>query len=289
MSSSDMVSFRRGLSSEHPAYDGRVATTRAARRWRRRRRGTSPRSSTARSWIPTSGARCTELGAVSAPQLGYAVVELELRGGRPSAPRSCGGPDAARGARRPWAAKRRAAAAPRPRALLHVRAPRASGGRGAGGARGGPARQPAVGDAPRARADTRGVGAPHVPRLRRGATGRRAASTSTSGTAAGLADELTALADRLDRFVQSMTYRGEPATPDERASWVEALGWFAGWSCPARGAPRAVARRADSAADRADLPVRPVRGPGRDRHDQGDVDEGRRRRRLDVRARSGTP
>jgi hypothetical protein len=51
-------------------------------------------------------------------------------------------------------------------------------------------------------------------------------------TAAGLAGELTAIADRLDRFVHSMTYRGEPATPAERASWVEALGWFAGWCYP---------------------------------------------------------
>lgn len=43
------------------------------------------------------------------------------------------------------------------------------------------------------------------------------------------ASALGVLAGRLGAFVKSMTWRGPEATPEERASWVEALGWFAGW------------------------------------------------------------
>lgn len=45
----------------------------------------------------------------------------------------------------------------------------------------------------------------------------------------GLARSLEDLADRLERLVDSMTVRRTPIGPSERASWVEALGWFGGW------------------------------------------------------------
>jgi hypothetical protein len=51
---------------------------------------------------------------------------------------------------------------------------------------------------------------------------------------ADLSDGLSALADRLQAFVGSMTTRATPVGPLERASWVEALGWFSGWDYPAR-------------------------------------------------------
>lgn len=37
---------------------------------------------------------------------------------------------------------------------------------------------------------------------------------------------------RLRRLASSMTKDGLPATPNDDASWVEALGWFAGWQVP---------------------------------------------------------
>jgi len=49
-----------------------------------------------------------------------------------------------------------------------------------------------------------------------------------------LSDELSRLAGRLDAFVRSMTWRGEPVDALAQASWVEALGWFAGWDYPAK-------------------------------------------------------
>ncbi|MCC9069943.1 hypothetical protein [Arthrobacter cryoconiti] len=37
---------------------------------------------------------------------------------------------------------------------------------------------------------------------------------------------------RLLRLIDSMTDTGAPATAADNASWIEALGWFAGWSLP---------------------------------------------------------
>jgi hypothetical protein len=37
---------------------------------------------------------------------------------------------------------------------------------------------------------------------------------------------------RTRRLLTSMTQLGAAATPDENASWIEALGWFAGWDVP---------------------------------------------------------
>jgi hypothetical protein len=50
----------------------------------------------------------------------------------------------------------------------------------------------------------------------------------------GLSGELAALSDRLDAFGASMTLRGRPVDGLGQASWVEALGWFAGWDYPAK-------------------------------------------------------
>jgi hypothetical protein len=50
------------------------------------------------------------------------------------------------------------------------------------------------------------------------------------GEVAGLLDELSG---RLEVFHRSMTWHGPTADPAQRASWVEALGWFAGWRYPA--------------------------------------------------------
>lgn len=49
---------------------------------------------------------------------------------------------------------------------------------------------------------------------------------------AGLPGYLDGLAERLHVFQKSMTWRGPTATAAERASWVEALGFFAGWRAP---------------------------------------------------------
>lgn len=49
-----------------------------------------------------------------------------------------------------------------------------------------------------------------------------------------LPEVLCDLATRLYSFGRSFTWRAPPATADEEASWVEALGWFAGWDYPAR-------------------------------------------------------
>lgn len=53
---------------------------------------------------------------------------------------------------------------------------------------------------------------------------------------ADLPDELPThleqLQARLQHFQKSMTWHGPVATPADRASWVEALGFFAGWSAP---------------------------------------------------------
>jgi hypothetical protein len=44
-----------------------------------------------------------------------------------------------------------------------------------------------------------------------------------------LAAELAALARRLRVLANSLTTRRTPAGPLDRASWIEALGWFGGW------------------------------------------------------------
>lgn len=44
---------------------------------------------------------------------------------------------------------------------------------------------------------------------------------------------LAELANRLGTYYRSCTWHGPTATPRDSASWVEALGWFAGWAYPA--------------------------------------------------------
>lgn len=48
----------------------------------------------------------------------------------------------------------------------------------------------------------------------------------------GISSALSSLADRLHAFGWSMTWGARPATRSEEASWVEVLGWFAGWDFP---------------------------------------------------------
>ncbi|HUY96673.1 MAG TPA: hypothetical protein VMW47_03470 [Verrucomicrobiae bacterium] len=43
-------------------------------------------------------------------------------------------------------------------------------------------------------------------------------------------EALDDLAIRVARLGRSMTWQGPPAGPDDRSSWVEALGWAGGWS-----------------------------------------------------------
>jgi hypothetical protein len=49
-----------------------------------------------------------------------------------------------------------------------------------------------------------------------------------------LPEVLSDLTTRLYAFGRSFAWRGRPASAEEQASWVEALGWFAGWDYPAR-------------------------------------------------------
>lgn len=59
--------------------------------------------------------------------------------------------------------------------------------------------------------------------------------SATSAAALGeVAVALDDLAGRLHTLARSMTWQGPAATPADRASWIEALGWFAGWAYPAR-------------------------------------------------------
>lgn len=51
-------------------------------------------------------------------------------------------------------------------------------------------------------------------------------------TGQAIAARLLEIRARLLRLIESMTDRGEPATAKQDASWVEALGWFAGWALP---------------------------------------------------------
>lgn len=57
---------------------------------------------------------------------------------------------------------------------------------------------------------------------------------------AGLARALRNLEQRLARFEKSMTWRGPAVRPAERTSWIEALGWFAGWSYTAAVSGRGI-------------------------------------------------
>lgn len=54
----------------------------------------------------------------------------------------------------------------------------------------------------------------------------------TSEGAHSVAAELADIAGRLGRLNRSMTHNGPPASKTDDASWVEALGWFAGWQVP---------------------------------------------------------
>jgi hypothetical protein len=67
-----------------------------------------------------------------------------------------------------------------------------------------------------------GLGMPCRPHL-------LADATSLPRELPGYLDEL---GSRLQRFQKSMTWQGPTASPSARASWVEALGFFAGWRVP---------------------------------------------------------
>ena len=45
-----------------------------------------------------------------------------------------------------------------------------------------------------------------------------------------LGSQVKDIGARLERYVRSLTAGGRPATPDEEASWIEALSWFGGWA-----------------------------------------------------------
>ena len=63
-----------------------------------------------------------------------------------------------------------------------------------------------------------------------------------------LAERLSALAGRMHVFRRSLLWRGPSASEQERASWVEVLGFFAGWAVPeiiASTAPHHISRRVD--------------------------------------------
>jgi hypothetical protein len=48
-----------------------------------------------------------------------------------------------------------------------------------------------------------------------------------------VADDLNELSQRLTNLYRSMTWKGPIAVPADSSSWIEALGWFAGWAYPA--------------------------------------------------------
>lgn len=54
-------------------------------------------------------------------------------------------------------------------------------------------------------------------------------SRAAGGAIAGRSLEIRR---RLLCLIESMTDRGQAATAQEDASWLEALGWFAGWGLP---------------------------------------------------------
>jgi hypothetical protein len=47
-----------------------------------------------------------------------------------------------------------------------------------------------------------------------------------------LSERLAELSRRLALYVRSMTWQGPKVNAETKASWVEALGWFAGWDFP---------------------------------------------------------
>ncbi|WP_427017365.1 hypothetical protein ACQCSX_01565 [Pseudarthrobacter sp. P1] len=51
-------------------------------------------------------------------------------------------------------------------------------------------------------------------------------------TGAAVAHRLLEIRARLLGLIESMTDHGEPATAEDDASWIEAVGWFAGWGVP---------------------------------------------------------
>jgi hypothetical protein len=59
------------------------------------------------------------------------------------------------------------------------------------------------------------------------------AGRADDGDLAAAASRLTGVADRLAVFVESVTMFGPSAGPADEASWIEALGFFAGWRFPA--------------------------------------------------------
>jgi hypothetical protein len=60
-----------------------------------------------------------------------------------------------------------------------------------------------------------------------------------------LADGLTDLRDRMRLLSDSMRWHGPTPTVEDRSSWVEALGWFAGWDYPAAAVRSARLRRGE--------------------------------------------
>lgn len=60
-------------------------------------------------------------------------------------------------------------------------------------------------------------------------------------------NRLADVADRLGAFVRSMAWQGPVADEATASSWIEALGWFAGWSVPAGSA---LQRRAGGRTDK---------------------------------------
>ena len=74
-----------------------------------------------------------------------------------------------------------------------------------------------------------------------------------AGVPKGLADGLAELRTRLAAFSNSMRWGGPRASVEDRSSWVEALGWFAGWDYPAaaaRGGQGSIGRRLTTLARR---------------------------------------
>ena len=63
--------------------------------------------------------------------------------------------------------------------------------------------------------------------------GAVSAGRADDGALSAAAARLTVLADRLAALATSMTASGPPANAATEASWVEALGFFAGWQFPA--------------------------------------------------------
>ncbi len=51
-------------------------------------------------------------------------------------------------------------------------------------------------------------------------------------TGHAVANRLLGIRTRLLRLIDSMTDTGEPATAADDSSWIEAMGWFAGWGLP---------------------------------------------------------